>query len=139
MYSRSCRSLVPMAFAVIASVGFSSVATAEINWQRSPQSAIDAAQKSKKPILVYVATSWCHYCEKMKHETWSNHDVSQAVSSHYETLILDGDRNQQVVEQLRVTGFPATLLFTPEGQFIAKHDGYMSSSEAIQWLGAVRR
>ena len=130
-----------MALAIIPLIAFlisPSEASAEIIWKRSPQSAIDAAHTSKKPILVYVATRWCHYCEKMKHETWADRYVSDTVSRNFETLALDGDRDQRAVEQLQVNGFPATLLFSPDGRFIAKRDGYLSPSQTIQWLQSER-
>ncbi|MCG8650101.1 MAG: thioredoxin family protein [Pirellulales bacterium] len=129
------------AFALFAMLGcvFSSQSFAEINWRKSPQAAIDSARETGKPILVFVTTDWCHYCKKMKRETWSNPVVNDTVSQQFETLVLDGDRDQKVVQKLGLKGYPATLLYTPDGRYVAKRGGYMSPVQTLKWLGAALR
>lgn len=114
-------------------------AIAEINWQKSPTAVLESAKASGKPILVFIGTDWCHYCKLMERETWSDPSVSEPVSQQFETLMLDGDRDRQIVERLGLQGYPATLLYTHQGRFATERDGFMPATQTIQWLEAVLR
>ncbi|MEL6107810.1 MAG: thioredoxin family protein, partial [Planctomycetota bacterium] len=111
----------------------SNFASAEIKWQRSPEAVLRSARTSGRPILVFVSAQWCHYCTKMKKETWSNPLVEQSVSQHFETLVLDGDRDDNIVRKLGLRGFPATLLYTPDGRFIEQKGGFMPPQKTLAW------
>lgn len=134
------RSIRPVAILVaIACCSLVGSAQAEIRWQHSPQSTLQSARESGKPILVFVTTDWCHYCKKMKRETWIDSNVDAAVSQNFETLILDGDRDKRVVQKLGLRGFPATLLYDAEGHFVEQRPGFMTPRQTLQWLASMRR
>jgi protein disulfide-isomerase len=111
----------------------------EIRWQRDVNQVVDSAQVSGKPILVFVTAQWCHYCQKMKHETLRNPQLAAAVSSSFEALIVDGDRNTQLVSQMGVKGFPTTLLYSTNGMLLAQKAGFMSPAEMDGWLRSTTR
>ncbi|MGI9471024.1 MAG: thioredoxin family protein [Rubripirellula sp.] len=107
---------------------------AEIPWQQSPETTFNSARASGKPILVYVGTEWCHFCEQMKRDTWSDPHVAAVVSRSYETLMLDGDRDKRVVKKLGLNGYPVTLLYDSGGHFVAKRDGFMLPAQTLRWI-----
>lgn len=119
--------------------GAATVASAEIPWQRSPEAALKNARQNGRPILVFVSAKWCHYCTKMKRETWSDPGVQAAVNGNFETLVLDGEKDEAVVNKLGLRGFPATLVYTPEGEFVQQAGGFMPPGKTLAWLGALRR
>lgn len=129
----------PLCLALLALLFFGSVptASADIRWHRSPEEALNAARTSGKPIIVFVGTDWCHYCTKMKKETWQDPITCQHVSPHFETLYLDGDRDAQIVSRLQVRGYPATLVYTSEGEFLQQADGYLTVDRTIAWLRSI--
>lgn len=123
---------------VLMTVGTTVSASAEIPWQRSPEAVLQSARQTGKPILVFVTTDWCHYCKKMKRETWADPRVDATVSRDFETLVLDGDRDKQIVKKLDVQGYPATLLYSPNGEFISQQGGFMAPAKTLQWLASHR-
>ena len=133
------RPIVLFGVAILISFALTSVAVAEISWHASPKATIAAARESGKPILVFVSTQWCHYCKKMDKETWADPVVSAVVSANFETLLLDGDRDARIVNRLGLRGYPATLLYTPDGYFVSQQSGYMPPAQTLQWLGSMRR
>ncbi|TWU37217.1 thioredoxin family protein [Novipirellula artificiosorum] len=133
------RGLVFFATIALISVSLTQQVSAEIRWQRSIESTIESARTSRKPILVFVTTDWCHYCKKMKQETWSDPNVSAPVSQHFETLVLDGDRDRAIVTKMGLKSYPVTLLYTADGNFVDSQDGYMSTAKVIDWLGSQPR
>lgn len=137
MYKLSHK-LFPIALLLLASGPFVT-ANAEIPWQRSPEKVLQNARETGKPILVFVSAKWCHYCTKMKRETWSHPKVQSAIGDHFETLVLDGDRDEAIVSKLGVRGFPATLVYTANGDFVQQKGGYMPPEKTLAWLGSLRR
>lgn len=107
---------------------------AEIPWQRSPEATFNTARQSAKPILVFVGAEWCHYCEKMKNDTWSDPRIQELIARKYVPLQLDGDRDKRIVKKLGLKGYPATLLYNSEGYFVVKKDGFMPPAQALSWL-----
>ena len=129
----------PSLLTALVLVAVSQSASAEVPWQRSPSTVLQSARQTGKPILVFGSAQWCHYCQKMKQETWSDPRVDVAVSQNFETLVLDADRNKQVVNKLGLSGYPATLLYTPDGHFVAQKGGYMPPDATLHWLASERR
>lgn len=113
-------------------------ADAEIPWQRSPEVVLKNARETRKPILVFVSAKWCHYCTKMKRETWNDPQVESVINNNFETLVLDGDRDNAIVSKLGVRGFPATLVYTADGEFVQQKGGYMPPQKTLAWLGSLR-
>lgn len=109
-------------------------ASAEIAWQRNTNQVIRSARRTRKPILVFVTAKWCHFCNKMKDETWANPAVSQPVAATFETLVLDADRDKEAVSSFGLKSFPATLMFTADGQYVGQSSGFMSSAKTMAWL-----
>lgn len=120
-------------------IGSEQVVIAEIPWRQDPKSALDSAKEAGKPILVFVTAQWCHYCQKMKRDTWSDPQVQSVVSQRFETLRLDGDRDQHIVEKLGLRGYPATLVYTPDGRYVDQRGGYLSPAQTLHWLDSVRK
>ncbi|MEO1617700.1 MAG: thioredoxin family protein [Planctomycetota bacterium] len=111
---------------------------AEIAWETSPANVIAKSRESGKPILVFVSARWCHYCQKMKQDTWADPRVDVAVSQGFETLVLDGDQDSALVRPLGLRGFPATLIYTPDGRFISQQGGYLPPQRFLKWLDELR-
>ena len=111
----------------------------EIRWQRDVNQVVRSARVSGKPILIFVTAQWCHYCQKMKQETLRDPRLVSAVSSSFEALVIDGDRNAQWVSQLGVTGFPTTLLYSNDGILLGRKAGFMGPAEMDQWLKSSTR
>ncbi len=96
-----------------------------IPWIHSSAEALTAARQVNAPILAFVTSADCHFCKKMEAQTWSDAAVIAQVSSTFVPLRLDADREPEVVEALRIRGFPTTLIFTPQGKVIDSAEGYM--------------
>lgn len=93
----------------------------------SPFSNIDNSQKqhdidtflryvcaSLKPVVILVSTTWCPPCKVFKPIFIS---VVQEMSELFEFILVDGDTNRKIVEQLGVRGYP-TVVFYKNGKRI---------------------
>ena len=121
----------------LASLTFVSNANADITWKPDRTQGVQSAQETNKPILVFVTADWCHYCQKMKRQTWSNQTVAATVNKDFVPVLIDGDRQRAEVSRLQVRGFPTTFVFAPDGKVLGKRTGYMSPAETKRWLDSL--
>jgi uncharacterized protein YyaL (SSP411 family) len=101
----------------------------QIAWQTDFQRAAKQAQQQKKPLLVKVGTSWCHYCVKMKHETFQNAHIAEHVNACFVPVSVDADLSKELVRAMGVRGFPTTLIVSPDMKIIQRITGFQSARQ----------
>lgn len=126
-------------FATSAAFGQSPSNTAKPAWIKSSAKAFQEAHATGRPVVVFVGTDWCHFCKMMEGQTWSHPTIDQSIRQGFVGLKLDGDRDQQIVSQLGLSGYPATLVYAPDRKLIAKKEGFMSPTDTQQWLGQAQQ
>ena len=58
----------------------------------------EALSKSNpKPLLVFTYTSWCKYCEIMKHTTFKNVTIIDVINKNYYFIPLNAEENRAIV------------------------------------------
>lgn len=90
----------------------------------SIDSAWKAAQKSGKPVLLFVTSKRCHYCDKMKAETWAHPQIAQAVAAQFEPVAVLKEKDPQIVKQLGIRAYPTTLVVSPKGELAGHLRGF---------------
>lgn len=93
-----------------------------------------AAQKSNRPILVYVSMPNCHYCEKMKEQVYRLPRVRNLVSGSFETISVGRYTHAKLVESLRVKWYPTTVLVGPNNKILDVIEGYADANQFQQRL-----
>ena len=93
-----------------------------------------AAQKSNRPILVYVSMPNCHFCEKMKTQVYQLPRVKNLVTSSFETIHIDRYAHAKLVEKLQVKWYPTTVLVGPNNKILDIIEGYAEPNQFQQRL-----
>jgi len=93
-----------------------------------------AAQKSNRPILVYVSMPNCHYCEKMKAQVYRLPRVKNLVVSSFETVQAGRYTHAKLVQSLRVKWYPTTVLVGPNNKILDVIEGYADANQFQQRL-----
>ena len=126
-------------FATSAAFGQSPLDAAKQTWVKSSAKAFQESRATGRPVVVFVGTNCCHFCKMMEHQTWSHPTIDQSIRQSFVGLKLDGDRDQQIVSQLGLGGYPATLVYAPDRKLIAKKEGFMAPTDTQQWLGQAQQ
>jgi protein disulfide-isomerase len=76
--------------------------------------ALENAQKSKQPVLLYWGAVWCPPCNQLKSHVFS-HPGFHAATNGFVRIYLDGDEPgaQEWAEKLNVSGYPTMLILAP--------------------------
>lgn len=100
---------------------FSNIARAETDWNhqqidwQSYRDGVQAAQKTKRPVLAVFHAIWCHYCSQYS-AVFHDPRVVEA-SKKYTMVLIDVDKNGllNAVYAERGSQIPRTLFMQPNG------------------------
>jgi len=97
--------------------------------------AFAQARADKKPVLLYWGATWCPPCNQLK-ATLFNRQEFAALSKNFVAVNVDGDLPgaQKLGRRFKVSGYPTTVLFTPEGQEITRLPGEVDAPQALAVL-----
>jgi uncharacterized protein YyaL (SSP411 family) len=106
-----------------------SAENSEIPWLRSATEAAKLSQSTGKPILVYIRSQNCHYCDLLQKNTWQNPETRAQIMRDMIPLKLTLEDNKAAVEAMKVKGFPSVIIFSPKREYLARIDGYVTPEQ----------
>ncbi len=111
----------------------------EIRWLRSAEQAATLAAQSGKPILVYVRSANCHYCDLMQSNVWQDPTAVAAVNRDFVPLKLTREENPEAVQALQIKGFPSTVIFAADRRYVDRLDGYVEPEKFLKAVGRAKQ
>lgn len=101
----------------------------EVKWLRSATEAARLAGESGKPILVYVRSEHCHYCDLLQKKTWQDPATRSMIMREMIPLKLTLEENREAVEAMKVKGYPSTIVFSASREYLARIDGFVTPED----------
>ncbi|MEO1267505.1 MAG: thioredoxin domain-containing protein [Myxococcota bacterium] len=95
-----------------------------VDWRPWGDAAFEAAKRLKRPVLLSVGYSTCHWCHVMEHESFEDLEVAEFINRHFIAIKVDRERRPDV-DSVYMTavhllagrgGWPMTVVMTPEGE-----------------------
>ena len=96
-----------------------------VDWHPWGPEALEKARAERKPILLSVGYSACHWCHVMAHESFEDSDTARVMNEFFVNIKVDReerpdiDRIYQVAQQMltqRSGGWPLTMFLTHDDQ-----------------------
>ncbi|HBE67092.1 MAG TPA: hypothetical protein DDW52_02985 [Planctomycetaceae bacterium] len=125
---------IVLATLAIAALFCTTSSAEEMKWLTSAEKAAVEAEKTGKPILIYVSKKNCFYCDKMQKDVWCHPTATRRVLRDFIPLKLSLERNPAAVRALKVKGYPTTVLFSSKRSFIGSLPGYKQPAEYLTAL-----
>ncbi len=95
-------------------------------WSEWSDATFERAAREKKFVVMSLQSWWCKWCFVMNRETWSNGDVRKALKDNYIPVHVDQDSRPDISQRYENFGWPATIIFGPDGKEIVKLRGFYS-------------
>jgi uncharacterized protein YyaL (SSP411 family) len=105
-------------------------------WGEWNDATFARAANEKKFVVVSLQSWWCRWCHVMNRETWSNGEVRGVLKDKFIPVYVDQDSRPDISQRYERWGWPATIIFGPDGTEIAKLRGFYSPRYFIPVLTA---
>jgi uncharacterized protein len=80
----------------------------------------------KKFVIVSLQSWWCPWCHVMNRDTWADADVRAVLKDRFIPVQVDQDSRPDISQRYERWGWPATIIFGPDGTEIVKLRGFYS-------------
>jgi thioredoxin-related protein len=126
---------------------------------------LDSVQKTeKRPVVVFLHTSWCKYCGTMKNTTFKNNEVVNLLNQKFYFISLDIEEKKDIpfrgytfkykptgtntgmhelAEQLgTINGnisYPSICFLNTDYEIIYQKEGHMSAKQLVGMLDVVQK
>ena len=95
-------------------------------WSEWSDATFERAAAEKKFVIVSLQSWWCPWCHAMNRDTWANPEVRAVLKDHFIPVYVDQDSRPDISQRYERWGWPATIIFGPDGTEIVKLRGFYS-------------
>ena len=110
---------------------------AAIEWHPWSDEVFERARREQRFVLLDLEAVWCHWCHVMDRETYANTAVAEVINRHYLAVKVDQDARPDLSGRYKAYGWPATIVFAPDGTEIVKRAGYIEPAGMRKLLLAI--
>src|SRR4051812_23438259 len=95
-------------------------------WSEWNDATFARAAREKKFVIMSLQAWWCRWCHVMYRETWANPEVRGILKDKFIPVYVDQDSRPDISQRYERWGWPATIIFAPDGTEIVKLRGFYS-------------
>lgn len=119
---------------VVMSVPSAHAIAAHVNWSHDVEAALQEANRTRRLVFMKFTADWCGYCKKMERETFTRPAVAEFVNREFVPVLVDADKHADLVKHLKIRGFPAMLIVSPEMVILERISGYQTEQKLMPTL-----
>lgn len=109
----------------------------EIQWQNWRADLFEQAQRENRFVIFDLEAVWCHWCHVMEEKTYADATVIELIKDKYIAVRADQDASPELAARYGDYGWPATIVFAPDGSEIVKRRGYINPPAMQSLLQAI--
>jgi thiol:disulfide interchange protein len=109
-----------------------------IAWQEDFAKALKIAAKEKKLIIVDFYADWCPPCVEMLKTTYKDKAVV-ARSKEFVPLLINVDKNPELVKKYDVSGIPRILFLDAKGKVVTDVLGYQNAKQFLDLMTKAKK
>ncbi len=103
----------------------------------SLDAGLEAAAHDGRPVLLSIQADWCHWCHVMNETTYRDPEVVSMLDERFVAAREDAELRPDLAERYAEYGWPATIVFAPDGTEILALRGHRTSAALLEILGAI--
>jgi hypothetical protein len=119
------RMSILLSIACVCFLAAPAAADSGIKWQKWSADLFARAKAENRFVLLDMDAVWCHWCHVMEETTYHDPNVVALINKKYIPVRVDQDANPDLSNRYGDWGWPATIVFAPDGTEIIKRQGYI--------------
>ena len=108
-----------------------------IVWHPWSDAVFEQAKKENRFLLLDLEAVWCHWCHVMDEQTYHDDAVVNLIKERYIAVRVDQDARPDLSRRYEDYGWPATIVFAPDGAEIVKRSGFVAPQRFASLLAAI--
>jgi len=130
--------LARIAVIIVAALAAGSARASDgVKWSEWGDDLFTRAAAENRFVILDLEAVWCHWCHVMEKTTYADPQVKELLASKYLPVRVDQDANPDLSSRYGDWGWPATIVFGPDGTEIAKIRGYIEPERMQALLKAI--
>ncbi len=109
-----------------------------ILWHDDLESGWRESRRRDLPMVIFITSENCTYCDAMKRETWGNPSVRERIANGFVAIRLTPRKNAATLKRIDIKMFPMTLIGEPRGKVIGHRMGYQPPAALHQLLSEAK-
>ena len=86
-----------------------------MDWIGFTSASFAKAKRERKPVLLCIGASWCHWCHTMDKLTYSDKKIVAFIKANFVPIRIDTDERPDINERYNVGGWPTVVVLTSHG------------------------
>lgn len=111
----------------------------QVSWHDNLQSGWQEARLRGVPMVIYITSDHCRYCDAMKRDTWCDGSIGRRLVGEFVAIRLSQKANASTLSRIKVPAYPMTLVGVPEGKIISHRVGYQPVAAMHSLLTEAKR
>jgi len=108
-----------------------------LTWEGWSEALFARARAEQRFVILDLEAVWCHWCHVMAETTYQDPKVVGLLKAKYLPVRVDQDSAPDLSSRYGDWGWPATIIFAPDGSEIVKRRGYIEPAAMTSLLEAV--
>lgn len=104
-----------------------------VKWRQNWSEAALESQSTQRPLLLQFSTTWCPHCSRMQ-QTYAHPSVAAEVNRLFIPVLIDADRDPELVQWLRPVGYPTTAILRSDRTLAGTIVGYQDTQQLLPLL-----
>jgi len=108
-------------------------------WRTSDEAAFQEARDTGMPMLIDFYADWCSACHELDEKTWPDSGVQTAMA-RFIPVKLDLTQNDASAKAYQkkygIVGMPTVILLSPQGEEMARFEGFRPPDEVKAFLNS---
>jgi thiol:disulfide interchange protein len=104
-----------------------------IPWRNDLAAAQREAGTTHKPVFAYFTAQWCGPCQSLRHTTWADRAVANALQA-YVPVKIDIDEHPDLAQRYAPSYIPAFVVLNGDGSVAKEQTGALSPEDFLAWL-----
>lgn len=109
----------------------------ELRWAELTPETLARAKAERRFVVLDGSAEWCHWCHVMEAETYHDPEVQELLAASFIAVKVDVDSRPDIEERYGDYGWPATVIFSPDGVELGKYRGFIEPARFAEILAEV--